>query len=187
MQHVGWGVFVRDAVHVSDVRTCITASKLYAKSKGWLKLHYMKRIVGALTGRRAWSWQIPLVNKLMAAAGFKPGDDNETEDSLAALDRVCTWIGARLNKTREEVAALLTIDEVSPTVMEIMKRDLEHALSMVKAYHLPEKFTEEIVSEMKRLTSEVKETNREVNKVKRELNRYGKEKHTLASGFLQPC
>lgn len=187
MQHVGWGVFVRDTVHVSDVRTCITASRLYLKSKGWLKLHYMKRIVSALTGKRAWSWQIPLVNKLMEAAGFKPGKETDVEDSIQSLDRVCTWIGARLNKTREEVAASLTIDEVSPTVMEIMKRDLEHALNMVKAHHVPEKFTEEIVSEMKRLTSEVKETRSEVTQVKKELDRYGRNKHSIAAGFLQPC
>lgn len=187
MQHVGWGVFVRDSVHVSDVRTCITASRLYLKSKGWLRLHYMKRIVSALTGKRAWSWQIPLVNKLMAAAGFKPGDTNDADDALVSLDRVCTWIGARLNKTREEVAALLTIDEISPTVMEIMKRDLEHALSMVKAHHLPEKFTEEIVSEMKRLTSEVKETRSEIAEVKKDLDKYGRNKHNLSAGFLQPC
>jgi len=187
MQHVGWGVFVRDSVHVSDVRTCITASRLYLKSKGWLKLHYMKRIVSALTGKRAWSWQTPLVNKLMEAAGFKPGKDSDAEDSLASLDRVCTWIGARLNKTREEVAALLTIDEVSPTVMEIMKRDLEHALNMVKAHHLPEKFTEEIVSEMKRLTSEVKETRSEIKKVETKLDRYGRDARSITAGFLQPC
>lgn len=187
MQHVGWGVFVRDSVHVSDVRTCINASRLCLTSKGWVRLQYMKRIISALTGRRAWSFQIPLINKLMIAAGFKQDAEGNAEDAIASLDRVCNWIGVRINKTREEVANFLTIDEVSTTVMEIMKRDLELALNMVKAHHLPEKFTEEIVSEMKRLTSEVKETKREVHKVKAELNRYGKEKHTLASGFLQPC
>jgi hypothetical protein len=189
MKHVGWGVFTRDKIHISDLYTCIDASQLYISSKGWLKRHYMKRIVSALTGRRAWFWQIGLLNKLMIAAGFKENSESSPEGAKGSLDRVCAWIGARINKTPEEVAQTMSVDEIQPMVTAIMKRDLELSLNMIKAHHLPEKFSEEIIDELKKLTEEVMSANKEIQGIKKkiEYDRYGRESKTLAMGFLQPC
>lgn len=188
MKHVGAGVFLRDKVHISDVYTCIEASRLVSESKGMLKLHYIKRVVSSLTGRRAWLWQIRLVNKLMAAAGFNSNaSEKDAEDARTQLDRVCAWIGARLNMTMEQVSRTMSLDEVQPMVYAIVKRDLERNLDMIKAYHLPEKFSQEILEEMRKLSDEVKHTNTEVKQIKRDLDKWGRDKGSFAMGILQPC
>lgn len=188
MKYIGAGVFLRDKVHVSDVYTCIEASRHASTVKGWLKLHYVKRIVSALTGRRAWFWQVGLVNRLMQAAGFNSEHSaGDAEDAKAKLDKVCAWIGARLNMTMERVASELSVDEIQPTVYAIVKRDLERNLDMIKAQHLPEKFSKEILDEMRKLSQEVTATNKEVKQIKQDLDRYGRSKRTFTAGMLQPC
>lgn len=187
MKYVGRGVFLRDIVHVSDVRTCIIASRLYLQSKGWLKYHYTKRILSALTGKRAWFYQLPLVNKLMKAAGFNESKNTDASDALEQLDKVTTWIAVRLGKTREEAAERLTIEEIPKHVAEIMKVDCEKSLALVKAHHLPEKFSEEILEKMKELVEEVVEQRKQLSDVQVQIDRFGRRMDTLTAGVLQPC
>lgn len=202
MRHVGALTFLRDKIHVSDVYTCIDASRLFAEtqerpgkglkrlSRFFLMLHYLKKIVSALTGKSAWVWQVRHIDSLMAGAGFSKSDA-EPGDAKKSLNQVCAWIGARLGMTMERVAAEMAIDEIQPTIFEIMKYELEKGLSLVKAYHLPEKFSEEILAEMKKLNDEVKDTRAQISgqveEVRAELDRFGRNKNTFAAGFLQPC
>ena len=72
-------------------------------------------------------------------------------------------------------------------VYAIVKRDLERNLDLIKAYHLPEKFSQEILEEMRKLSDEVKHTNTEVKQIKRDLDKWGRDKGSFAMGILQPC
>jgi len=202
MRYVGALTFLRDKVRITDVYTCMEASRLYLEAQGsarkglkrflrwFLMLHYLKRMVTALTGKRAWFWEAFMVQKLMAAAGFKRNDSDvqETSDSLG---RTCYWIGARQGMSQTKVCEELSIEQIQPTIFEIMKYELEKSRNMIMAQHAPEHYMKVIEQKLSNLDYELKHSTRQltekVEKVRAQLDRYGRPRDTLAAGMRQPC
>ncbi len=202
MRYVGALTFLRDKVRITDVYTCIEASRLYLEAQGlakkgfkrflrwFLMLHYLKRMVSALTGKGAWFWQTFIIQDLMAAAGFKKSDTdvNEASDSLG---KTCYWISARLGITQTEVCEMLSVDQIQPTIFEIMKYELEKSRNLIMAQHAPEHYMKVIEQKLANLDYEVRHSTRQiadkVEKVRAQLDRYGRRTDTLSAGMLQPC
>lgn len=202
MRYAGALTFIRDKVRIKDVYTCMEASRLFLEAqelnrKGFKKflrwflmLHYLKRMVSALTGKKARFWQLFGVHRLMDAAGFKR-NDQDVDSAEDSLGRSCYWIGARLGQTHESICSDLSVDQIQPTIFEIMKYDLEKSRNMIMAHHAPEHFLNIIQEEFNKLNYELRHTSRQitdkVEKVRAQIDRYGRPQNNLAAGLRQPC
>jgi hypothetical protein len=129
--------------------------KLLKKIIGLKKQRQIKAILYEvayiLTGKKIWFWQLNQIERLLKEAGFESKENEIKAGDFDILPTTC-WIGARINQTPHQVATNMIIQEVEIFIKEISKKILQDSMSLLRAYHSPALYAEEIVEDLRSLS-----------------------------------
>lgn len=108
--------------------------------------HYLRELFRLLTDARwVFVWEFKLIDKILAAAGFRGDKDAVIEEN--AIINLTSWLAAQVGgMTPQHVAESMTPNEITPFVKQIGRKVLEDSLRFLRAYHAPVEFAKEIES-----------------------------------------
>lgn len=86
---------------------------------------------------------LPRLKDIMENHGILDGKKQGAE----SLTMIACFLGARLYKTPQEIKEGVTVDEIHPIYVELLKRDIEKKMSMLLAYHSPKELQKIIKQE----------------------------------------
>lgn len=75
---------------------------------------------------------------------------NNKKRSNESLTLIACFLGARLHKTPQEIKRDITVDEIQPMYVELLKRDIEQKVAMLLAHHNPKELQKMIKQEQQK-------------------------------------
>jgi hypothetical protein len=155
---VGFFTWAKDWVSIDTLLTVQRIALVAASEKSVFKrVSYVWKIVKLLTEHRN-PFSIFLYPRIVAAFNFKPdksatvGDVESIEKKILAL---CSDIASRAGKLPREVVQGMAFDETQDFYKRLILREFEKSLSLMSAYHAPEKYGKSVMEKIRKIQNEL--------------------------------
>lgn len=154
------GLVMKDDLTVGDI---LAVFRLYSDAvheervalqhrKRWKKYfhhmsrsnEYLKMILNRLTNTRIKNKHLKVLYEAVNKAGMLNEKNAEQEGKLEEFEDSIAWLSARINKAPAEVRDSMTSKDVHRIAKEVMKRDIEKSVAIMKSYHMPKEYMKEI-------------------------------------------
>lgn len=111
----------------------------------------IRKALKVLTGKKfIFFFELKQLERLLKNAGYEQATE-KVEFGQNQLLKTTSWIGARINKTPHEIATSMVKEELDFFIREISRKILKDSLAMLRAYHSPSTYADEIFDELKTL------------------------------------
>lgn len=90
---------------------------------------------------------------------------NNRQGSTKSLTPIACFLGARLHKTPIEIKDQVAVDEVQSIYVELLRKDIEHKISLMLAYHNPKELQKAIKKEQTKLRHKPQKRRKKKNNV----------------------
>ena len=90
---------------------------------------------------------------------------NNGKKGAESLTALACFLGARLHKTPHEIKQSVSLDEVHPIYVELLKKDIEQKVSMLLAYHNPKELQKLIKRDQQKANHKPKKRKRRKSNV----------------------
>lgn len=157
--------WVKSWVSIAELLQVQRLARTASESKSILtRLSYTYKIIKILTERRFFFISIFYYAEILAMFNFNASTDAEEMDFKTAEEKILSVacdIGSRSNKLPREVLAGMSFNEVEKFMKSLILRKLEDIMSMLSAYHSPEKTSKQTTRRMREINRDLRSTSKQ--------------------------